>query len=208
MCADTPKEGGITITDAKQPKSLIYDEMSEKIIEAAHAIATAHGAQTLTVRKILKKLDITNRVFYNRFHNINDVLAIVYKNTVIKVRESIFANVEGKSKEEFFDYVNEVLSNALIISYDEKNRFTQYVFDNDSVTQSNYRWWTGEIKKIIDYAKEKDYIKDVDSDVLSYSIWCFCRGYNADAVGRGVPREKALADFKYSFAFLLNGLKK
>jgi AcrR family transcriptional regulator len=208
MCADTPKEGGILITDAKQPKALICDEMSEKIIEAAHAIATAHGAQTLTVRKILKKLEITNRVFYNRFRNIDDVLAIVYKNTVIKVRESIVPDVEGKSKEEFFDYVNEVISTALIISYDEKNRFTQYVFDNDSVTQSNYRWWTGEIKKIIDYAKAKDYIKDVDSDVLSYTIWCFCRGYNADAVGRGVPREKALADFKYSFAFLLNGLKK
>ncbi len=208
MCADAHKEGGISIVEAKAAKTLIYDEMSEKIIEAAHAIATANGAQTLTVRKILKNLNITNRVFYNRFHNINDVLAIVYKNTVIKVRESVFSDVEGKSKEEFFDYVNEVLSNALIISYDEKNRFTQYVFDNDSVTYSNYRWWTDEIKKIIDYAKEKDYIKDVDSDVLSYSIWCFCRGYNADAVGRGLPREKALADFKYSFAFLLNGLKK
>ena len=202
------RKGESFITDAKQPKTLIYDEMSEKIIEAAQSIATASGAQTLTVRKILKKLEITNRVFYNRFRNIDDVLAIVYKNTVIKIRESIFSNVEGKSKEEFFDYVNEVISNALIISYDAKNRFTQYVFDNDSVTQSNYRWWTSEIKKIIDYAKEKDYIKDVDSDVLSYSIWCFCRGYNADAVGRGVPRDKALADFKYSFAFLLNGLKK
>ena len=64
------------------------------------------------------------------------------------------------------------------------------------------------IKKLIDYAKSHGLIKDVDSDVMSYAIWCFCRGYNADSVGRGLPKEEAVKNFKYSFGFLLDGLKK
>ena len=61
---------------------------------------------------------------------------------------------------------------------------------------------------MIDYAMEHDYIKQVNSDVLSYSLWCFCRVYNADAVGRKIPKEEAVANFKYSFNFILEGLKK
>ena len=54
---------------------------------------------------------------------------------------------------------------------------------------------------------EKGYIKQVDSDVLSYSIWCFCRGYNADAVGRNIPKDEAVKNFRYSFGIILEGLK-
>ena len=157
---------------------------------------------------ILKRLNITNRVFYNRFHNVGEVLAIVYKNTVLKVRKSVSENIDCKTQEEFFEYVNDVMTNVILISYDEKGHFNQYIFDSDSITESNFEWWTAEIRRLIEYAKERDFIADVDSDALSYSIWCFCRGYNADAVGRNLPREVAVKNFRYSFSLLLNGMKK
>ena len=163
---------------------LIYDEMSERIIEAAAELVTTSGAHTLTVREVLK---------------------ILYKNTVLRMRETIV--LESTNKEEFFEYVINVLSDILVKSYDIKMQFNHYVFEHDSLSESNYKWWTAEIKKLIEYAKEKRFIKDVDSDVLSYSIWCFCRGYNADAVGRNIPKEEAVRQFKYSFSFLLDGLK-
>lgn len=184
---------------------LIYDEMSERIIEAAAELVTTSGAHTLTVREVLNKLGITNRVFYNRFKNIDEVLKILYKNTVLRMRETIV--LESTNKEEFFEYVINVLSDILVKSYDIKMQFNHYVFEHDSLSESNYKWWMAEIKKLIEYAKEKRFIKDVDSDVLSYSIWCFCRGYNADAVGRNIPKEEAVRQFKYSFSFLLDGLK-
>ena len=190
---------------ANDKTELICDEMSQRIIEAAEHIVTVSGADSLTVRKLLQTLDITNRVFYNRFRNIGDVLKIVYKNTVLKIRASV--SVEFNSAEDFFDKVTELVIGTLIASYDKKMQFNSYVFENDSLSQSNYEWWTTEIKKLIVHAKENGYIKDVDEDIMSYSIWCFCRGYNADAVARGLPKEKAVEDFKYSFSFLLEGLK-
>ncbi len=180
--------------------------MSEKIIETAEKIATSSGAHIITVRKILQELGITNRVFYNRFRNIDEVLKTVYLNTVLKIRESVI--VELDNQKDFFEYVTDIVATSLIVSYDTKMKFNQYIFENDSVTQSNYEWWVSEIRKLIDYAKARDYIKDVDSDILSYAIWCFCRGYNADAVGRNLPKEEAVKNFRYSFAFLLEGLKK
>jgi len=198
------KAGGKTVTNEKS--KLISDEMSEKIIETAERIATTDGANTVTVRKILCELGITNRVFYNRFRNIDEVLKKVYLATALKIRESVF--VKPDSQKDFFEYVTDIVTASLTVSYDTKMKFNQYIFENDSLSQSNYEWWTAEIKKLIDYAKEKEYIKDVDSDIMSYSIWCFCRGYNADAVGRNLPREEAIKNFRYSFAFLLEGLKK
>ncbi len=186
--------------------SLIRDEMSEKIVETAEKLACSIGAHTITVRKILRELGITNRVFYNRFHNLDEVLRIVYKNTIMKIRSGVSSEIDEKS--DFFEHIMELASSAVCASYETKKQFSQYVFETDSASDMNHGWWTDVIKKHIEYGKEKGYIKDVDSDILSYSIWCFCRGYNADAVARKLPPEKAVEDFKYSFGFLIEGLKK
>lgn len=191
---------------ANKENGLIVDEMSDKIINTAERIVMSCGANNLTVRKVLQELNITNRVFYNRFHNINHVLEIVYKNTILEMRKSI--GIEMDSEKDFFEYVMDIVVKSLILSYDIKMQFNQYVFESDSLSDGNYEWWTTEIKRLMDYAIEKGYIKQVDSDVLSYSLWCFCRGYNADAVGRNIPREEAVKNFRYSFGFILEGLKK
>lgn len=185
---------------------LIVDEMSDKIIEIAEKLVTLSGAGSLTVRRILQELKITNRVFYNRFHNVDEVLDVVYNKTAMEIRKSITEELDNGK--DFFEHVMDVVVKSLLMSYDTKMQFNQYVFENDSLSESNYEWWTSQIKKLIDYAMEHDYIKQVDSEVLSYSLWCFCRGYNADAVGRKIPKEEAVAKFKYSFGFILEGLKK
>ena len=185
---------------------LIRDEMSEKIIRVAEEMVVSSGAHTITVRKILATLGITNRVFYNRFRNLDEVLEIVYSSTVLKIRESLQgAFDEGR---DFFENVTDIVARSLIASYETKQQFNQYVFENDSISQSNFEWWRSEIKKLIEYAKGRNYIKkNVDSEIMSYSIWCFCRGYNADAVGRKLPREEAVESFKYSFSILLDGMR-
>ena len=188
-----------------QNTDLICDEMSEQIIEAAEKMATVSGASNVTVRKILQVLGITNRVFYNRFHNVDEVLNIVYENTVVKIRASICETFDPNG--DFFAQVIEIVANTLRLSYENKMQFNQYVFENDSVSHRNYEWWKSEIVKLIEFGKANRYLKDVDTDIMSYSVWCFIRGYNADALGRGIPLEKAVSDFKYSFGVLLDGMK-
>lgn len=190
---------------ATEKNDLIKDKMTEQIIAATESIATAEGVSAVTVRKILQKLGISNRVFYNRFHNLNEVLDVVYTNTVLKIRESLNAEYDGK--QDFFEYVTDAVTQSLVMSYDIKMQFNQYVFESDSHSQSNYDWYITTIKKLFTYAKENGLIKDVDEDVLSYAIWCFCRGYNADAVMR-LSKEEAVEKFRYSFKILLDGLKK
>jgi AcrR family transcriptional regulator len=184
---------------------LIRDEMSEKIVSAAENMVTESGAHSITVRKLLLELGITNRVFYNRFHNIDEVLEIVYKNTVLKIRESLKSAFD--EQRDFFENVMEIATRSLLASYDAKQQFNQYVFESDSASQSNFDWWRTEIKKLLHYGMEQNYIKNVDPEIMSYSIWCFCRGYNADAVGRKLPRKEAVESFQYSFSILLDGLR-
>ena len=186
---------------------LISDEMSLKIIETAENLVTLNGPNNITVRQILKELDITNRVFYNRFPNIDAVLDIVYRSTIIKIRESLPEKFEPRNREEYFESITKILVHSLTSSYEYKMKFNHYIFANDSVSKNNALWWCDKIKELIDYGVERKYIKDVNSSLLSYSIWCFVRGYNADAVGRGLPKEEAVECFKYSFSFFMEGLK-
>lgn len=186
-------------------QELINDEMSNFIIAAAEKIAITSGAEDVTVRMILRELNITNRVFYNRFHNINEVLNIVYENMALKIRKSIASKFDPDG--DFFTQVIDIVANTLVMSYKIKTGFNNYIFENDSVSSDNYKWWKGEIIKLIEFGKAKGQIKDIDSEIMSYAIWCFIRGYNADALGRKLPMEKAVSDFRYSFSILLDGMK-
>ena len=185
---------------------MICDEMSQKIIDTAKELVSVHGRSGVTVRRILQSLNITNRVFYNRFHNVEEVMEILYKNTVIKIRESISYGIDPEG--DFFEQVTNIVASTLDASYDYKKRFNDYFFQSDSLSAANFDWWKNEIKRLIEYAMERDLIKQVDAEGLSYAIWCFCRGYNADAVSRNLPKEEAIENFKYCFGFLMEGLKK
>lgn len=179
--------------------------MSKKIIDTAEKIAIANGAENLTVRKILQSLGITNRVFYNRFHNIDEVLNLVYEGMVLKIRESISSDFDPNG--DFFEQVLSIVANTLEMSYEIKMNFNYYVFKNDSASHRNYEWWKTEISRLIEFGKQGGYLKNVDTEVMSYSIWCFVRGYNVDALSRRLPREVAVANFKYSFGILLDGMR-
>ena len=189
-----------------EKKELISDEMSVKIIEAAERIAKSEGADKVTVREILRALDITNRVFYNRFHNVEDVLAIVYQRMVLEIRKSIISKFDPEN--DYFEQITAIATSSLIMSYETKMNFNQYFFNSDSVLTGNFDWWRGEIKKMLEFGKDHGHLSStLDTDVMSYAIWCFIRGYNADAVGRRIPKEEAVRNFIYSFNVLINGMK-
>ena len=190
----------------QKKNELISDAMSVKIIDAAEKIAKSEGAEVVTVREILRTLDITNRVFYNRFNNIEQVLEIVYQRMVLEIRKSITPSFDPDG--DYFAQITDIVASTLIMSYDIKMNFNQYFFKSDSVLTGNFDWWKNEIIKLIEIGKSRGHLRaDVDTEVMSYAIWCFIRGYNADAVGRGIPKDEAVRNFIYSFNILLNGMK-
>ena len=190
---------------AKAEPALIRDEMSQTIIDTAERLALADGADTVTVRRVLQALNITNRVFYNRFHNIGEVLDRVYRSTALKIRESIPDHLDPEG--DFFQQVTDIVVDTLVLSYETKMKFYQYVFASDSVLPDNYEWWKGQITRLIDSGKRRGVLRDVDTEIMSYAIWCFIRGYNADALGRKLPLETAVRNFRYSFGVLLDGMR-
>lgn len=191
----------------KTENSLIKDEISEKIISIATKLVRRDGAHNVTVRKILKELGATNRVFYNRYHNIAEVLEIVYRNSVYRMHKAL--KKEYDPKQDFFEYVTHIATLALTNTYEINLFFSSYMFENTNITTFNCEWWTARIKDLIKLGKENNLIKDeVDADMLSYTVWCFCRGYNADSVIREVSLKEAIKSFRYGFGILLEGIKK
>ncbi len=185
---------------------LIRDEMSGKIVDEAAGIALREGAGEVTVRKIIRALGVTNRVFYNRFHNVEEVLGIVYQDMAVKMRRSIMERFDPEG--DFFGQITDIAAGTLRLSYQLKLGMNQYVFIQDSVSSENFLWWQEHIREYIDLGKEKGLLRpDLDCEVMSYAIWCFIRGYNTDALAREIPEEEAVRGFRYSFGVFLDGMK-
>lgn len=184
---------------------LINDETSELIIDTAERLAMQTGGEKLTVRMILRAMGgVSNRVFYNRFRNVDEVLITVYKRIALKMRESLTRNFDPNG--DFFTQIIDVVATTLTMSYDIKMNLNRYVFDTDSVSNTNYEWWKTEISRLIELGKAEGHFREMDTEKMSYAIWCFIRGYNTDAISRGLPRDEAMENFRYSFRFLLEGM--
>ena len=185
---------------------LIHDEMREKIVQTAAALALNQGAGEVTVRKIIRELGVTNRVFYNRFHNVEEVLSLVYQDMAIQMRQSILERFDPAG--DYFGQITDIAAGTLKLSYRLKLGMNQYVFIQDSVSAENFLWWRERIQGLIDLGKENRAVRDdLDCDKISYAIWCFIRGYNTDALARGIPEEEAVDGFLYSFGILLDGMR-
>lgn len=182
----------------------IKDAVSEQIIAITRELASQEGAHKVTVRKILAKLGMTNRVFYNRFSNADEVLQIVYARAVEETRECVRPHYTDK--ESFIAFCLDTAVEVLMLTYEVKVQFSGYMFEHNSLTEENRLWWADGIKKHYQYALDHGFAKKVDADALCYAIWCFCRGYYADAVTRRIPKEDAARYFRFGFRCLIDGL--
>lgn len=191
---------------AEPHTGLIRDEISEKIIGIAADLTREQGAHCVNVRKIITRLGVTNRVFYNRFKNCDEVLRIVYSRAVVQTREAIVPDFSDR--ESFVRFCLDAAEQVLISTYDMKMQFSRYVFEHDSLTEENRLWWKTHIIRNYEYALEKGYVREADTDALCYAIWCFCRGYYADIAARGMQKEDAVRYFRFGFRCLLNGILK
>lgn len=186
--------------------NLIHDAISEEIVRVTERLAIRDGAKNVNVRRVLNEMNVTNRVFYNRYHNIDEVLEIVYRNAVIKMQDSVVSEIDINTH--FFEYIIDVAVNVLIKTYDVKQQFSQYMFEHDSLTEANRLWWDEKIKAIAAVGRATGQIKDLDDDKLSYTIWCFFRGFNADAVHRKLTKEQAIERFTFGLQCLFDGIKE
>lgn len=184
----------------------IHDGLSDEILACVERLARQRSAEKITVRDVLKAMDITNRVFYNRFHNMDEVLELLYQKMIRQVRESL--NIPWREDTDFFTHVKQVAARTVAVSYASKENLSQFVFETDSSSDENFRWWTREIKELIAVGQQRGQVRaDLDADMLSYAIWCFIRGFNADAIARNLSREEALSRFDYGFGIFLEGVR-
>lgn len=190
---------------AEKEGVLITDEISEEILCVAEEIVRKEGARNVTVRKIINQMGVTNRVFYNRFANVDAVLEEIYLRAVNKMHDSLKSEYDIRT--DYFAYIIDVVVKVLVNTYEVKSRFSQYMFEFDSIKEANRIWWTEQICKIVEIGKETGNLKQVDAEKLSYMMWCFLRGYNADAVNRRLSQQEAVEHVKFGMQCLLDGIK-
>ena len=183
----------------------LKDELTQAIIDVATKIAYADGVGEVTVKRIINELGVTNRVFYNRFANVNDVITVIYNNIVERIRMSM--ELKYKDGMDFYSYCIDIAVSVLKNTYENKLHFSQYMFEYDSYMSENKKWWMSHISGLITYGIEKGYFQDMDKDATAYSIWCFCRGFNADAIGGGLSVDEAERRFRIGFSSIINGMK-
>ena len=154
---------------AELPKhERIRDDISDRIVQIVARIAAEEGAHKVTVKKVIAELGATNRVFYNRFSSIDEVLRIVYSNAVVQMHENI--KPEFQDREGFLEFCVRTAVDVLMQTYDVKMMFRYYVFEHDSLTEDNRLWWAEKVRKYYRIALKLGFAKEVDEDLLCYAI--------------------------------------
>ena len=182
----------------------LQDDISKKIIDTVTKMVYDGGASKINVQAVLKKLKITNRVFYNRFKNIDEVLLCVSQNLVKKMHQCILRPIDKEKN--FHKHLTDIASDVFIKTYEIKKDFSDYMFMNDIVNESNKLWWIDHMIPILEYGIKEKFLKPMDVRAMSYAIWCFCRGFNVDAIKSRLELKEALKTFQTAFDFLIEGM--
>lgn len=183
----------------------LRDEISEKIIEYATHIAHEDGIGGISVKRIITDLGYTNRVFYNRFKNIDELLKAIYDNIVFEMRKCI--EVEYDPSSDYYEFLLDIATSVLKKTFENKLHFSQYMFEFDTYNAENRNWWIAKMKRIIDYGIEHKLIRQIDPTQICYSVWCFCRGYNASTIGSDLTIDEIISSFRLGFGCFIEGLK-
>ena len=183
----------------------LEDNISGKIIDCAMNIARENGVAAVTVSEILRKMKITNRVFYNRFKNIDEVVTELYRQVVNEMRICIDTEYDGR--ENYYEYLVGLAVAVLEKTYETKLHFAGIMKEYDVCAAENRKWWIAHIAPLLEYGMNEGFLKKADSTLLAYSIWCYCRGFNASVVGGGLNFNEALESFRLGIRCFIYGLK-
>lgn len=184
----------------------IEDEISLKIIDIAMEIALEEGIASLTVSKIINRMGVTNRVFYNRFKDILDVITAIYDEVVKQLRSCFDVKYDGK--QDLCEYIMNLAVSVLEKTYETKLHFAGYLYNYEAFLEENREWWINQIIPLIDYGKNQGIFKQIDSKHLAYSVWCYCRGFNASSIGDNLSKDDAINAFRLGFKCLIDGARK
>ncbi len=182
----------------------LEDETSKTIIATAAQIARREGMEELTVKRVLTELKVSNRVFYNRFRNIDDVIQVLYEDLVQEIRSSL-ERVQQPAQS-YPDYLLELAVAAVEKIYQNTLHFKQYLFSYQVANDTNRDWWLKKIQQLLRRGMEQGELKVNDPVKMSYGVWCFCLGFHRDAVGDELTEQEAMDAFREAFSCLIQGM--
>ena len=181
------------------------DETTKKIIAAATGIAQQEGIEQVSVKRILSEMGVSNRVFYNRFCNIDELIQILYNELVQEIRSCLKSvKEEGQC---YYSYLLELAVAVVRKIYHNNLHFRRHLMSYRASNESNRNWWLSQIQQILQDGINRGLLKPMDTAAVSYGVWCFCLGFHKEAIGEALDGEEAIAAFSQSFALLIEGMK-
>lgn len=184
----------------------IEDDTTKAIVKTAGIIAQREGLDQLSVKRILSEMKVSNRVFYNRFRNIEDLIEVMYHEFVGTLRGQINPQ-QLADTEHYYDKLLELAVGVVQKMYRNHIHFRLRLLSYETSKESNRNWWLEQIQKILEDGVSRGLLKPMNEQAVSYGVWCFCLGFHKDALGKNVSEEEAISAFRESFSYFIEGMK-
>ncbi|MBE7042550.1 MAG: TetR/AcrR family transcriptional regulator [Ruminococcaceae bacterium] len=184
----------------------IEDETTVTIIRVAKEIAQKEGIEQLSVKRILTEMKVSNRVFYNRFRNIEDVIELLYEQAVNSFRGIIDLSLLEQS-ENYYETLENLAVNVVRCLYQNNIHFRARLLTYEASKDNNRNWWITQIQDILRNGVERGLLRPMDELAVARGIWCFCLGFHKEALGNSVSEQDAISSFRASFSIFISGMK-
>lgn len=183
------------------------EKVRQTIIDTALQLALEQGFESLSIRKITKRLGYSAGSVYYYFKDKDEIIEAIHKEAdmyIINIVKDIFDIKKG------FEYnLRSVFFKIMDFSLLEPEKYNLIVFDKYLKRKESIELWVGMLEQSIQSSISSGELRELDCRVTAYNVWSSFWGLIVIInTNKSMSRSDAEKLFNNHLEIIMNGIKK
>lgn len=182
------------------------DKIRKDILDASLELVLSDGFESLSMRKISKKLNCTTGVVYYYFKNKQEIVEEMQRIQSEYIDEIVRSKV---SEDESFEYnLRVVFYTMTMLALNEPIKYNLITLNRHQIGSKVDYTYLNALTKFLNLAIKRKELKEIDVESTAFAIWSSFVGFNLNiSMHKDIAIEEVDKLFEAQFHMIMNGIK-
>lgn len=182
------------------------DKIRKDILDASLELVLSDGFESLSMRKISKKLNCTTGVVYYYFKNKQEIVEEMQRIQSEYIDEIVRSKV---SEDESFEYnLRVVFYTMTMLALNEPIKYNLITLNRHQIGSKVDYTYLNALTKFLNLAIKRKELKEIDVQSTAFAIWSSFVGFNLNiSMHKDIAIEEVDKLFEAQFNMIMNGIK-
>lgn len=182
------------------------DKIRKDILDASLELVLSDGFESLSMRKISKKLNCTTGVVYYYFKNKQEIVEEMQRIQSEYIDEIVRSKV---SEDESFEYnLRVVFYTMTMLALNEPIKYNLITLNRHQIGSKVDYTYLNALTKFLNLAIKRKELKEIDVESTAFAIWSSFVGFNLNiSMHKDIAIEEVDKLFEAQFNMIMNGIK-